>query len=55
MEKICMAKQKVQDFREKIQDLSKPKKLLLIILVLAVPAGIAIATALLVIWKGKKK
>ncbi|MBP5247110.1 MAG: hypothetical protein J6Z31_04560 [Fibrobacter sp.] len=55
MEKIRQAKQKVLDFRKKIQDLSKPKKLLLILIVITVPAGIAIATALLLIWKGKKK
>jgi len=55
MEKIHQAKQKVLDFREKIQGLSKPQKLLIVILVLAVPAGVAIATALLLLWKGKKK
>ncbi len=55
MEKIHQAKQKILDFREKIQGLSKPQKLLIVILVLAVPAGIAIATALLLLWKGKKK
>jgi len=55
MEKIRQAKQKVLAFREKIQDLSKPKKMLIVFLVLAVPAGIAIATVLLLLWKGKKK
>lgn len=52
--KLGLARQKVRDFREKVQGLSRMQKVLVVFLVAAVPAGVALATALIVAWKRKK-
>lgn len=55
MEKIKVARQKVLDFREKIRNLSRWQKLVVLVLVVAVPAGIALASVLLVAWNRHRK
>ena len=55
MELIEKAKRKILDFREKIQDLPWWRKGLLLVVALALPAGILLATILFVLSKGRRK
>lgn len=55
MEKIKAARQKILDFRERIRNLSAWQKLVILVLVVAVPAGIALASILLVAWNRRRK
>ena len=48
-------RQGVLDFQTKVRNLSKFKKLIILFLVVAVPAGIALASVLLVAWNRKRK
>lgn len=50
MKKVEETLQKVRAFRERIANLSRFKKAVLLILVVAVPAGIALASFLIVAW-----
>jgi len=55
LERIKAARQGFLGFREKIRNLSRWRKLLVILLVVAVPAGIALASILLVAWNRRQK
>ena len=55
MELLEKAKRRILNFREKIQALPWWRKGLLLVVALALPAGILLATILFVLWKGRKK
>ncbi|MCK9183618.1 MAG: hypothetical protein M0P13_12185 [Fibrobacteraceae bacterium] len=47
--------QKFKSFRKKMQDLSPFQKAVLLILIVAIPAGIALASILIFKWKSRDK
>lgn len=53
-ETLAQAKERLQNFREKMQGLSRFQKLLIIALIVAVPAGVFLATILLFLWKRQR-
>lgn len=55
MEKIKALRQKVLGFRDKVRNLSALQKVVILVLVVAVPAGIALASVLLVAWNRRRK